>query len=124
MRHLISAPLPEMLLRVGVAFSFLYPPINALVDPYAWSGYFPSFLLSIVGAQELLVLHLFGIVEVVLALWILFGKNIRVPSAIAAFLLLLIVVTNLNQFQVLFRDISIALMAGALALMHRKPIHA
>ena len=123
MRNLVAVPFPEALLRVGVAFSFLYPPINALFDPYAWSGYFPTFLLSIAGPYELILLHAFGILEVLLALWILFGKNIRIPSAIAAFVLLLIVALNANQFPVLFRDLSIALMAGALAFMHKDRQH-
>ncbi len=106
----------DMLLRAGVAIAFLYPPINALADPNSWIGYFPQFMRGIV--DDTLLLHAFGIVEVALALWILSGWKIWLPSFAAAALLLGIVVFNIPQFQVVFRDLSIALAALALALMH------
>ena len=115
-------PLSELLLRVGVAFSFLYPPIAALSDPYSWIGYFPAFFMDFVGPHSIALLHVFGIVEVILAVWILFGKRIFIPSVLAAILLLAIVSLNQPQFPILFRDISIALMAFALASLHR-PTH-
>lgn len=115
--------LTEMLLRVGVAIAFLYPPINAIFDPYAWIGYFPPFMLSIAGAHDVLLLHLFGIVEVAIALWILLARNIRIPSIIATLLLVAIVAANLKQFPILFRDLSIALMAATLAFKRPKPRH-
>lgn len=108
----------DILLRLSVAFAFLYPPINALFDPYSWTGYFPPLLLDS-GISETVLLHTFGLIEVALALWILFGKRIFWPSLAAAAGLVAIVVMNLGDFQVLFRDFSIALAAFALAFMHR-----
>lgn len=116
--HFFRLPLYEQLLRAGVAFSFLFPPLSALGDPYAWIGYFPGFLVALSGGQEIILLHIFGVIEVVLALWILFGKRIVIPSAVAVFLLLGIVLFNIPLFDTLFRDISIALMAAALAVLH------
>lgn len=107
----------DLLLRLGVAFAFLYPPINAVLDPYSWIGYFPSFLKDI--APEMLLLHTFGLLEVALGLWILSGKRIFYPSLAAAGILLAIVAVNLGDFQVLFRDLSIAAAALALAAMRR-----
>lgn len=107
----------DIFLRLGVAFAFLFPAINAVFDPYSWIGYFPGFVRDIVPGLG--VLHFFGIIEVVLGLWILSGRKVFVPSVIAAVMLIVIVVMNLNDFQVLFRDVSIALMALALAVMHR-----
>ena len=63
-----------------------------------------------------ILLFVFGLFEVALAIWIIFGKKIFLPSLIAACLLLAIVLFNLSNFEVLFRDISIATMAFALAL--------
>lgn len=108
----------ELLLRVGVALAFVYPPVSALFNPYAWIGYFPPFVAG-VGIEMNLLLHIFGVIEIAVALWILFGKRIFIPSLIAAAMLFLIVVFNLPQMDVLFRDISILLMALALALMDR-----
>lgn len=115
-----SLPLPEVVLRIAIAVSFLYPPLSALVDPYSWIGYFPQFLMELAGNHQMLMLHVFGIVEALLALWILFGKRVFIPSVIAAMMLFAIVLLNWNQMEVLFRDISIALAAIALALLNRK----
>lgn len=102
-------------LRAGVAFAFLYPPLNAFVDPYAWIGYFPTFLKGYV--PDLVLLHAFGVVEAIVALWILSGWRIFWPSLAACAMLLAIVMFNPSNFQVLFRDISIAVMALALAVL-------
>ncbi|MBY0110769.1 hypothetical protein K2Y00_02080 [Patescibacteria group bacterium] len=118
MRNPLTLPVPELLLRVGVAFSFLYPPLSALGDPYSWIGYFPGFLVSLAGTNGTLMLHAFGVIEVLIALWILFGKNIFIPSLLAGVALMAIVVLNGPQFLVLFRDVSIALAAFALAYQH------
>lgn len=107
----------DLLLRIGLAFAFLFPPANALMDPYSWVGYFPQFMHN--ASTDMIVLHVFGAVEVVLALWILSGRKIFVPCIIAAAVLLLIVIFNAGDFQILFRDVSIALMALALAASHR-----
>jgi hypothetical protein len=109
----------SLLLRIGVALAFLYPPFSALLDPNSWLGYFPVFV-STLGIDETLLLHGFGVVEAILALWILSGKRIFIPSALAAAMLIAIVLFNYAQFDVLFRDVSIALMALALALDARR----
>jgi len=114
----LRLPLPELLLRVAIAFAFLYPPIAALGDPDSWTGYFPGFMLGF-GLDELVLLHVFGALEGVIALWILFGRKVFYPSIVAALLLMAIVVFNGIQFPILFRDVSIALAALALAFMHR-----
>ncbi len=101
-------------LRVGLAFAFLYPPLNALVDPNSWIGYFPWFTRGIVPDEVLL--HAFGVVEAIIALWLLSGWRIFIPSILATAMLVGIVVFNIPNFQVVFRDLSIAAMSLALAL--------
>ncbi|MBU2329844.1 hypothetical protein KKG57_00020, partial [Patescibacteria group bacterium] len=93
----------------------LYPPFSALSDPYSWLGYLPVWAAAVLGTHALLALHVFGILEVLLALWILFAKDIRIPAYGSAIMLLLIVFLNMPQFPILFRDVSIALAALALA---------
>ena len=107
-----------LLLRIGVAFAFIYPPVRAFIDPFAWVGYFPSFMLGIVSDQVLL--QTFSAIEIIIGFWILFGKKIFIPSIVAAGILALIVLFNITQMDVLFRDIPIALMALALALAERQ----
>lgn len=102
-------------LRIGIAFAFLYPPINALVDPQSWIGYFPPFVKGYVPDE--ILLHTFGVVEIGLAIWILSGWKVYLPSLVAAMMLIAIVVSNPGNFQVLFRDVSLAALALALAMI-------
>ena len=108
-----SKTIVSWILRVSLAFSFAFPAINAIFDPDSWVGYFPSFLNGYI--DPLLMLHSFGAIEVLLALWVLSGWKSHIPAAIMALMLLAIVMFNLAQFQVLFRDL--AIMGEALALM-------
>ena len=107
----------NLVLRIGLAFAFLYPPINALFDPNAWIGYFPPIMRGIV--LDMVLLHSFGLIEVVIALWILSGWRIFLPSVGAALMLISIVVMDFSEFQVVFRDLSIASIAVALAVQNR-----
>jgi uncharacterized membrane protein YphA (DoxX/SURF4 family) len=104
------------ILRAGVAFAFLYPPLNALANPFDWIGYFPSFTRGFV--PDMVMLHIFGAVEVIIALWILWGRRIFWPSLLATVMLLAIVVFNASNFVVVFRDLSIAAASLSLALMN------
>ncbi|MCE9541883.1 hypothetical protein K8R03_05005 [Candidatus Kaiserbacteria bacterium] len=108
----------NIILRVGVAFAFLYPPIDALANPYSWIGYFPPFMHGYIS--DTVLLHSFGALEVVIALWILSGWRIFWPSLLATLMLLSIVIFDFNDFEVLFRDLSIAAAAAALAVTHYK----
>lgn len=104
----------QWLLRVGVALAFIYPPLDALSNPDSWVGYFPQFLLNS-GIPSGVLLHGFGIIEVVIALWLLSGWHIEWPATVAALILAAIVAFNGVQFEVLFRDLAIALACLALA---------
>ena len=113
--------LADIILRAGVAFAFLYPAINALFEPYTWLGYFPQFIrvqAQALGIPELALLHVFGAVEVIIALSILSGWRVFWPSVVACAMLVAIVIFNWSEFPVTFRDLSIAAAALALALMH------
>jgi hypothetical protein len=123
--NIIPGSWSEKLLRAAVAFTFIYPAVSAWFNPYAWIGYFPSFLLDFADAfdglgvnGDLVLLHVFGATEIIIAVWILFARSVFVPSIIAGAYLLGIIVFNWNQMDVIFRDVSILLAATALALGH------
>lgn len=107
----------EIVLRTGLAFAFLYPPLNALVDPNAWIGYFPPFTRGVV--DDMIMLHAFGVLEVIIAIWILWGRYIFYPAAAAFVLLVAIVVLDYTEFQVVFRDLSIAAIALYFTIKYR-----
>ena len=105
----------DWILRAGVTFAFLYPPFSALSDPYSWIGYFPAFTRGFV--PDMVLLHSFGALEVLIALWILSGRKIMVPSLAATAFLLAIVILDFSQFEVVIRDLSIAAATLYLALI-------
>ncbi len=109
----------NVLLRLGVAFAFLYPPLAALSDPTSWFAYFPRFIRDL-PVPEAVLLNGFGLLEVAIALWILSGWRVFIPATIATALLVAIVVFNWNAFDVVFRDLSIAAMSAALAIEARQ----
>ncbi len=118
MQDPLRLPLPGLLMRLAVAFSFLYPAVAAWFDPDAWIGYFPGFLLDLAGERAELMLHGWGALEIALSLWVLFGVRVYVPSVIMAALLMAVVVANPGQFPILFRDVSIAFAALSLAAVN------
>ena len=115
----------NLILRAGLAFAFLYPSVNALGNPESWLGYFPPFVRAAAhagGIPDLVLLHSFGAVEVIIALWILSGWKIFLPSTAAAIILLAIVFFDFANFEVVFRDISIATIAIALVIHSRHEV--
>lgn len=103
-----------LLVRLGVAFAFIYAALAGFVTPDDWIGFFPSFAEKIAPAETLLLI--WGIVEIIIALWILSGKHIFIPSLIAALSLAGLIATNLGAIDILFRDVTILLSACALAV--------
>jgi uncharacterized membrane protein len=108
---------PQVLLRIGIAFAFLYAGVAGFIAPENWIGYFPPFVQHLAPAG--LLIGLWGTAEIILALFLLFSKNVFWPALVAAALLLGVTVTNLALLDVVFRDISILFAALALAVMAR-----
>jgi uncharacterized membrane protein YphA (DoxX/SURF4 family) len=104
------------LLRLGLAFVFGYVAIASLVHPNDWVGYLPQQLKTIIPALTLL--KLFSIYEILLALWLLSGKFVKIAALVTAMTLAGIVVTNPSQFAITFRDVG--LIFAALALFFTK----
>ena len=104
----------NLLLRIALAFAFLYPAYGMWTNPNDWLGYIPSLVKNIGLSQDILLMLIAGL-HLVIALWILSGWKIFFPSLVATVFLGSVVYFNQNQLDVLFRDISLALVAVALA---------
>ncbi|QSH39691.1 hypothetical protein JXR01_01645 [Candidatus Kaiserbacteria bacterium] len=116
----MQAFLSERILRIGLAFAFIYPAVSAWFNPYAWVGYFPPIVLNLVGSNDIVLLHVFGVTEIIIGLWLIFGRKIFWPSVVASAYLVGIILLNLNQMDVIFRDISILAIALALIALERE----
>ena len=93
--------------------------VSCLWVPLSWVGYIPSFVKDFGLSQDTLLIGL-AVVHVIIALWILSGLRIAIPSVVAALFLGSVVYFNWNQIDILFRDISLALAALALAFSNRR----
>lgn len=108
--------LTNILLRVGLAFSFLFAAISSFQDPSSWVGFLPGFVSRIV--EPFLFLKLFSFVEVFVGLWLLSGRYVVYAAYISALMLLGIIVFNLPLMQILFRDVSILFISLALIALN------
>jgi hypothetical protein len=104
----------SFVLRIGVAFVFVYPSIAAVQDPASWIGYFPMFLRNMIPMVPLSLS--FAAFELILAVWIISGKKIFLPSVVASLLLISIVAFNIEKFPTLFRNVAILSATIALAI--------
>ncbi len=104
----------NLILRLGVAFAFLYAGIAGLIDPQSWVGWFPKFMRDII--PELLLLKIWGVYEIITGLWILSGKKIFIPSVVASLSLAGLIVFNFSAMDVIFRDVTILATTIALAI--------
>lgn len=105
----------SLILRIGVAFVFVYAAIGLFVAPDNWIGYFPDFLRQTLP-QQVLVLG-FSVFELVLGIWILSGKFLFFSSILATAVLIGIILLNLAAFDIVFRDVAIVFSTIALSLL-------
>lgn len=107
----------HIILKLGVAFAFLYSAVSSLVDPSAWIGFAPQWI-EIVLPKELFLMF-FSLFEIALAGALLILKRPFYPAILAAATLFGIVLFNIGALDIVFRDISIGLAALALAMMSK-----
>jgi hypothetical protein len=104
-----------LLLKISIAFTLLYPAIASLIDPSSWIGFAPSWIEYILPKELFLIL--FSVFEIFLALAILFLKHPFYPLLVATLVFFGVVIFNMGAMDIVFRDISIGLVAIALAMM-------
>ena len=100
-------------LRIGLAFVFVYATFEIYIHPDNFLKYVPQFVLSTMPLD--LFLSLFGVIEIVLALWLLSGWRAEYPSFLSVLMMVGIIAFNMDYFQILFRNVAIGF--GGLALV-------
>jgi len=106
--------LQSLLLRIGLAFVFLYASLSAFVDPLRFSGYMPAIMPP--AFIERVCLPCFSAYEAVLAACFLAGRRLFLVSILSVLTLVGILVLNPDKFSVLFRNIAIIGAALAVAI--------
>lgn len=102
----------SLALRLGIAFTFFYAALAALLNPLAWVGFFPFWLRGILPSE--ILLNGFSVYEIGLALWLMTGYKLRWSSVLAAASLAGVTVFNLGVMDIVFRDVGLTLAALAL----------
>lgn len=114
-----SLNLASLTLRASLAFSFFYAAIASLISPLVWVGWLPKFLLDIVPFSPEITLMIFSFFEIILGLWLLSNWKLVWAARISVLVLLAIVIFNLNNLVIVFRDISLAGAALALVFLSK-----
>lgn len=109
---------PALLLRGGLAFTFLYAAFSSFAAPVNWIGFFPAFVFDL-GVSKELVLGAFSLYEIGLGLWLLWGKKVIYAALLSAATLFGIVFFNLGAMDIVFRDAGLLFAALALIRLSR-----
>ena len=105
-------------LRLALASVFLYAAIASFLTPTNWTVYLPQWLKYIIPGT--ILLFAFSFYEIILSLWLLSGKKIYYASILSTVTLFLIIISNINNLDILFRDIAIFFSAISLAILSKK----
>jgi uncharacterized membrane protein YphA (DoxX/SURF4 family) len=106
--------LTPLLLRVGLAVTFMYAAISSFVNPNDWVGFLPPLLTQHVDGAT--VLKFFSVYELALVAWLVSGIYVRWAALLCALTLAGIIVFNVHQFAITFRDLALVFAALALAV--------
>jgi len=109
---------PSLVLRIAIAFAFLYPPIAAYFSPDNWIWFVPDFVELVM--PKLFFMQLFSVLQILIAFGILFLKNPTLPAVAASIILAAIIVLTWSAFDATFRDVSIFLAAIALIMLYHR----
>jgi uncharacterized membrane protein YphA (DoxX/SURF4 family) len=112
----------SLILRIALAFVFLYASVSSFLSPNDWIGYMPRFMRGIVPDQ--LLLAGLSVFEIVLSGWLLSGFYVRYAALLAAAMLAGIVVLNPALLPITFRDVGLFIAALALyaEASHSNPV--
>ena len=103
----------SLILRIGLAFTFIYVAISSFINPTSWLGFFPKFL------QKEIILTIFSIYEIFIGLWLITNKKIFYASILSSITLFGIIIFNLGAMDIIFRDVAILFAAIALAILSK-----
>lgn len=111
--------LTSFFLRTGLAVVFFYAAISSLMQPSSWVGFIPAWIREIFSGD--ILLKLFSTYELILGLWLISNKKTFYAAAFTSLTMLAILIANITQLDIIFRDACIFLSAIALMfLSYRK----
>ncbi|MBX4212239.1 hypothetical protein KW787_02155 [Candidatus Pacearchaeota archaeon] len=110
----------SLVLAIAVAFAHIYPGISIFINPSQWQIFVPGWLTNIVSSNTFLYLHAFFDLAVVLL--ILYPRTRLYGSSLASINFILIILSNLDNLFILFRDVSLLIISLLIVLIELEPI--
>ena len=107
----------SIFLRIGLGFIFVYTSIAAFTNPNSWIGFVPDFVANFISKTSVLYAH--DVINLSLGLWIWSGKKTFYASIAACIVLIVIILSNITAFELIFRDIGLFFAALALAILSK-----
>ena len=121
MTEMIKRLHPLVIIRLGLAFVFLFFGVHKFLDPLVWIGFIPPIVLKMVPFSANVFIHLQGTLELLLGVALFFGILVRYVSLIAALLLAGIII-SVGIDPIAARDVGLLSMALALAVAKEHPL--
>ncbi len=106
-----------IVLRLGLAFVFLWFGINQLLSPNDFMGYLPEFLLNLSFASTLVLIN--GVVDLLEGIFFAWGKYVKLTAAVA-FVHLLVITISVGYNDIAIRDVGLLCSIAALYLWDAK----
>ena len=101
----------EFIMRIFLAFVFLWFGVSEIVDSNNWVSYMPSFILSLgIGANFLVQIH--GVILTAVSICLVFKLFIRFAGFLAIFIMIqliigLLIIGKFEINEIVVRDIGI-----------------
>lgn len=106
----------SLILRLSLGFAFIYAAISHYFSPDSWLQFYPDFMQDIVSEKWYSIAASLG--ELAFGLMIISGRLTYYLAILSALALSVILVFNLDQMFILFRDVSLIGASIALAVLH------
>lgn len=106
------------ILRIGLAFTFIYAAISAILAPGNWIGFIPLLLRDALPENAVLYGHI--AFNIFIGVWLVANKKIFYASILASLSLLIIIISNLHSLDIVFRDVGLLAAAISLALLNKR----
>ena len=103
----------SLLLRIGLFVVFVYAGISALMNPSNWIWFVPQWIDIFISRDIFLMIH--GITDLIIGLWVVSNFKPFYSGLIASLSLIGIILGNVTQLDIIFRDIGI--LFASLAFM-------
>lgn len=107
-------PLSIFFLRLGFVFVFSYTAYEGILHPEHFAKWVHPSLITIAGAYINILLYFFFMLEIGLVLWLVSGTHTHLAALIIVSMLAGITLTNMDKFEIVFRNVG--LVCAALAL--------